>query len=196
MSSSPIDISNNLYLSSDEPWRATFTTEHGLSLYKTESSSLWSTKFHTKILRAIPSFQAQETSSTADVSLKDSFGLLADIEFHTFRSTIIRYDGKERSVDDFFRRRPSNMWGRKYVFTGHNGVEYVWTMEEDKCKLFIADSSNTLVTNYHRTRYGFMHETRLGYLELFGKLDNRTVDQIIVTFVYAERYRRLERGHV
>ncbi|KAH9483443.1 hypothetical protein JR316_0002911 [Psilocybe cubensis] len=109
---------------------------------------------------------------------------------HFFRPTTIRYDGRELTVDEFFQRNASNMWGRNYVFAGHNGVEYVWKMEVDTVKLFVNDWRNTLVAHFHQRNLGLMHQARPAYLELFGNLDDRTVDQIIVTFVYVEKYRR------
>lgn len=111
MSSS--STSTKFYLSSDKPWDAIYTTEEGISLYKTEAPSEWKAAQYTKILRAIPNFQPPETNASSDdASLKDSFGLLAEIEYHTFHATKIRYGGEEKSIDDFFRKKGFNVYGQ------------------------------------------------------------------------------------
>lgn len=105
--------SKKLYLSSDKPWQAVYTTEEGYSLYKTEAPSSWKTAQFTQILRAITSLQSQSSNGVGtEASLKDSFGLLAEIEYHTFHAARIRYGGEEKSADEFFSRKGFNVYGR------------------------------------------------------------------------------------
>ncbi|KDR82168.1 hypothetical protein GALMADRAFT_90776 [Galerina marginata CBS 339.88] len=168
--------SRHLYLSSNKPWKSTFTTVEGQVIYKAESGRTIT------ISRILQSLNHGNT-------LMDSFEHLAEIEYHTFRKSRIRYGGRDQTVNEFFRKQGWGFFGRNRVFTGPNGREYLWKLGSSACKLFLNDSSKAPVAYFHRKKRGILRESRPASLEIFAEGEHM-VDLIVVTFVYMEKYRK------
>lgn len=129
--------SYNLYLSSDKPYRAVYTNEEGMVIYKTETHKLGNT---TKISRAVRPIDADNQAD------ETAFAHLAEVEYHTFRTSRIRYsklpgggqgeDGKGTPVEEVFRKSGwVGVYGRDRIFTGPDGNEYKWVLGGDECEV-------------------------------------------------------------
>lgn len=101
--------SQKIYLSSETPWQALYTTSEGYVVYKTECPPSWTAEVkNIKILRALPpAFCYNGTNNV-------SFAALAEIQYHTFRTAQIRfYDGgKTQLASEFLRKKGLSFLGR------------------------------------------------------------------------------------
>lgn len=80
-----------LYLSSKEPWNATYTNEEGQAVYKT--STPWRSLGKKVIIDRI-------TLDPSNVELKDH---LAEVQYNLFTSSRIKYGGEDWSTSRYFR---------------------------------------------------------------------------------------------
>ncbi|KAF8162639.1 hypothetical protein B0H34DRAFT_692261 [Crassisporium funariophilum] len=190
----------HLYLTSHSPWNTTYRTESGQTMYKTDAPIRIATRPMT-IFRVRPSLTPPTpgTDTDTDDALQDHFAHLAEIEYHTFRTSRIRYGEIDMSVNKFFKRQGWEWYGRNRVFKGPNGKEYAWHLTSRVCKLLTADPAKTPIATFHRSRLGILHDAaRPASLEIFPEGEHM-MDLIVVTFVYVEklrtdRQRAAERG--
>ena len=90
----------HLYLSSNEPWNATYANEEGQTIYKTASP--W-----TMLSRKISVHKIIPNASEED--LQDRFAHLAEVEYKRFTPSRIRYGGEELLTSEYFRK--TKEWG-------------------------------------------------------------------------------------
>ena len=90
----------HLYLSSNEPWNATYANEEGQAFYKT----CWSP---TMLGRKISVHKIIPNASKED--LQDRFAHLAEVEYKRFTPSRIRYGGEALLTSEYFRK--TKEWG-------------------------------------------------------------------------------------
>ncbi|KAF9534586.1 hypothetical protein CPB83DRAFT_780222 [Crepidotus variabilis] len=163
-----------LYLSSNTPWRADYSTEDGQILYKVDSP-----KFYGNVMKV----------SVAKVQTKGSHEPWAEIEYHSVKGdSTIKVGNVSRSTKDIFRGGKCSLsnFGEN-VFQASDGQEYTWVMTSVKCKLS-RKSDDTPIATYHLKHYGIMSKSRPASLEIFLEGEG-IVDDIITTFIYIEKRR-------
>ena len=89
----------HLYLSSNEPWSATYANEEGQAIYKTASP-------RTMLSRKI---SVHKIISNASEDLQDRFAHLAEVEYKRSTPSRIRYGGEELLTSEYFRK--TKEWG-------------------------------------------------------------------------------------
>ena len=107
-----------------------------------------------KISKIVPSFLDNRTKGGEAQDMRDSFAHLATVEYHTFRSSRIRMGSLDVATNDYFRREGWSlktlgrlvifhflepqyflaMTFRDRVFTGPDGKEYLWSLDQMNCK--------------------------------------------------------------
>ena len=90
----------DLYLSSNEPWSATYANKEGPAIYKTASP-------RTMLSRKISVRKIISNASEKD--LQDRFAHLAEVEYKRFVPSRIRYGGEELLTSEYFRK--TKEWG-------------------------------------------------------------------------------------
>jgi len=124
---------------------------------------------------------------------RSNFVYVAQIEWRITKDTKLRfgmgqYSGREMLVGKFFRKEGFGFWGRHRVFTGDDGKEYKWCLRRVRPELVLNDGSNTIVATFHPQRF-FWGKDR-ARLEIFPQ-GQHMVDEIVVTFTYVERIRKV-----
>ncbi|KAF8162634.1 hypothetical protein B0H34DRAFT_692229 [Crassisporium funariophilum] len=175
----------HLYLSSPTPWNTTYCTESGQVIYKSDAPLKLGARPIT-IKRIRPSI-TPPTAGT-DNTLRDHFAHLAEIEYHSFRNSRIRYAEVDVPVNEFFKKQGWGWYGRNRVFKGPDGKEYTWHLTSRVSKLFTNDTAKTPIASFHRRRLGVLTDPRPASLEIFPAGEHMT-DLIVVTFVYVEKLR-------
>ena len=82
----------HLYLSSREPWDATYTNEQGQAIYRT--STPWRSLGKRVIIDRI-------TLNPSNVELQDH---LAEVQYNLFTSSRIKYGGEDLSTSRYFKK--------------------------------------------------------------------------------------------
>ncbi|KAJ8502479.1 hypothetical protein ONZ45_g11716 [Pleurotus djamor] len=111
---------------------------------------------------------------------------LAEIEWHTFASSRLRFQGKDVAFTDMFQR-VGFAW-RDRVFVGTDDREYKWRLSSAS-KLYLNDRTETPVARSHKLSLGIFGPSHSPYLEVFPEGEG-ILDMIIITFVYVEKLRR------
>ncbi|KAL4259833.1 protein of unknown function DUF6593 [Pleurotus pulmonarius] len=116
---------------------------------------------------------------------------VAEIEWHSIASSILKFGGEEVSTSDYFRSTMlSGIINSNRIFTAPNGREYKWRFSQSsKSKLYTNDDSDTLVASFHGSSIGILSSPRDAYLEIFSE-GRHIKDAIVMTFVYVEKLRR------
>jgi len=92
-----------LVLSTKTPWNANYCNEDGQIIYKVESPGLITRTI--KISRVLPPVEPEPDAEVGEAQFRDVYESVAEIEYHSFRHSSIKYGGVSVSVDDFFRKR-------------------------------------------------------------------------------------------
>ncbi|EDR10699.1 uncharacterized protein LACBIDRAFT_315364 [Laccaria bicolor S238N-H82] len=170
----------HLYLSSNEPWNATYANEEGQPIYKTSSPRMVLSR-KISVHKIIP--------NASEEDLQDRFAHLAEVEYKRFTPSRIRYGGDDLLTSEYFRK--TKEWGdlgKGRIFTGPDGKEYKWKLGMRVPELVTNDRSERPVAIYRRGRIGVVREARPPSLEILPEAEHM-VDLIVVTFVYIEKLR-------
>ncbi|KAM6493987.1 hypothetical protein JOM56_010348 [Amanita muscaria] len=130
----------------------------------------------------------REELNDDDLALKDRFSHLAEIKFHDFTSSILRFGGHEQQTSHFFTSKGFGYYGHNRVFTGPDGLEYQWSLGIRVPELVRLDSVKTPIARFHRRRLGVLKKRRPASLEIFPE-GTHMVDLILITFVYIQKIR-------
>ena len=149
----------HLYLSTDSPWKATYSNTEGQTIYKAESPRLpiGIGALPITIERAVPSNVAKaETKDATDdaAALTGPFDFLAEVDFpaNPFTESHIRYNNIDMSTNDFFRKTGIFRRRVRYtvpefdsethyelyryrIFKGPDDKEYEWHLGILVCKV-------------------------------------------------------------
>jgi len=96
-----------LILSARNPWNANYCNEGGQVIYKVESPGLITRTIN--ISRVLP---AGEEVVANEAQFRDVYELVAEIDYHYFGTSHIKYGGVNSAVNDFFRKGGFSFWGR------------------------------------------------------------------------------------
>ncbi len=99
-----------LVLSTGTPWNANYCNEEGQIIYKVESPGLITRTI--KISRVLPPVEPEPDAEVGEAQFRDVYESVAEIDYHLFRHSYIKYGGVNVSVDDFFKRGGFSFWGR------------------------------------------------------------------------------------
>ncbi|KAF8888283.1 hypothetical protein BD779DRAFT_463652 [Infundibulicybe gibba] len=180
-----------LFLSEPTPLNATYTNEMGQAIYKVATpDKLFGTPVAT-IRRIVPSSVRDSTStSTSLTSLRDQFGHLAQVEWHTLNHRGSAWVGR-RSRRRIFSRRWDGVGsgGEQRVFTAPDGKEYKWKIGMSSSTLRAIDSTAARIAKYRQKNY--IINRRPASLEI-SPAGEHIMDTILVTFVYIEMVRQDE----
>jgi hypothetical protein len=96
----------HLILSTGKPWDAIYRTSEGQVIYKVESAMPSLGRRDIKITKVIPSFLNNQVTTNDDEQqqLKDTFGHLATVEFHTTQSSRIRMGDLDVATNVYFQK--------------------------------------------------------------------------------------------
>ncbi|KAF8802958.1 hypothetical protein BYT27DRAFT_7049005, partial [Phlegmacium glaucopus] len=180
----------HLYLSTNDPWNATWCNNEGQVIYKSESPMCF-----TLGPRLITIKRILPPNVDNEHAMRDSFSHLAEIDYSYFFTSRIRYNGIDMATTEFFRK--SGGWGlsgRNRVFKGPDGKEYEWQPGRWVCKLYLKEGSKPLVASYHRRRLGIIGDARPASLEISPQ-GQHMVDLIVVTFIFVEKLRTDRKRH-
>ncbi|KAF8888291.1 hypothetical protein BD779DRAFT_463962 [Infundibulicybe gibba] len=138
-----VNIPNKqLTLSESTPWNATYTNEMGQAIYMVDMPDKFFKKPVVTIRRIVPS------GAQGSISLRDQFGHLAQVEWHTLNSSKILMGGEEIKTRDFFKKVEWGWGGQGRVFTAPDGKEYKWKMDMNSTSLVTNDSTEARVAKY------------------------------------------------
>jgi len=98
-----------LVLSARNPWNANFCNEGGQVIYKVESPGLITRTIN--ISRVLPAGEAEGVGAS-EAQFRDVYELVAEIDYHFFGTSYIKYGGVNLAVNDFFRKGGFSFWGR------------------------------------------------------------------------------------
>lgn len=113
--------------------------------------------------------------------------VIAEIEWHSWFSSKLRFNGTEVETEDFIPAR--GFLRRKYVFTGPDGRSYRWDLHRSVVVLSRNEELRTEVARYHRATLGIIGRKRKATLEVSLGVAHM-MDTIIITFIYVEKIRR------
>lgn len=113
----------HLILSTGTPWNATYCNEAGQALYKAESPCFgFKLAGRTiQIYRVVPpvvnnwklkEFDADSETLVGDAGLRDHYEHVAEVDYHFFKNSRIKYRGVDRSVSEIFRQGGFGLYGR------------------------------------------------------------------------------------
>ncbi|KAJ6577669.1 hypothetical protein B0H19DRAFT_1252989 [Mycena capillaripes] len=193
----------HLFLNSDFPYDTVYNDESGALLYKAKTPFKMHNRQTTisRVVDGIPSAQEESAHFTNHVT----------IDWRVLESNVhIHFGGQELAARDFFRKEGSGWYGRfvhfflwlksiqiitseykHHIFTAQDGREFKWVLDGLTSKLLPSDSSKTVVTAYNRKKYIPFVKTSKGSIEILPPFEDM-LDEIMVTFVYAERLREQE----
>ncbi|XP_006458731.1 hypothetical protein AGABI2DRAFT_115754 [Agaricus bisporus var. bisporus H97] len=159
-----------LILSSQNPRDSYYSTDAGQVIYKVNKSG----SSVTTLRKAVNN---------------DHFALYAEVEFHTFRSTRFRFQNRDVSVDDHFRKE--GWFNPRWVFRAADNREYYWKLDGKYLEMFRNDGSKKEMVKYkeHKSSFGPFITGRPASLEV----DNSCIsilDDIIMTYVYCQKQRK------
>ncbi|KAF8894852.1 hypothetical protein BD779DRAFT_867293 [Infundibulicybe gibba] len=167
----------HLYLSDASPLHATFGNEEGQAIYKVDSPFKLVGRT-ANISRVVPN------DVPRGEDMQDRFAHLAQVEWHTLGSSIIRQAGQEVETKTFFQKEGLG-WDR--VFMAPDGKEYRWELGLKTSTLVTNDKAKTRVARFHRKHYIF--NRRPASLEIYPG-GEEIMDTILVTFIYVEKIRK------
>ncbi|OAX33360.1 hypothetical protein K503DRAFT_859831 [Rhizopogon vinicolor AM-OR11-026] len=151
------------------------TNEQGHVLYSTSTSFSFDTRV-TSVKKHVP--------NEFNIGKVESSELLAEIQWHTFSSSVIKYGGKDLLTSQFIPTK--GILGRRRVFQGPDGQSYKWKIGPRECILVLNDME---VARHHPMNVGLRKAGHEAYLEIFP-LAEHMVDLVVLTFIYVEKLRR------
>lgn len=151
------------------------TNEQGHVLYSTSTSFSFNTRV-TVVKKHVP--------NEFIIGRAESSEILAKIEWHTFSSSVIKYDGMDLVTSQFIP--PTGILGRRRVFQGPDGRSYKWKIGPNACVLMLDGAE---VARHHPVNTGFRKAGHEAYLEVFSPVEHM-VDLVVLTFIYVEKLRR------
>ncbi|KAF8888288.1 hypothetical protein BD779DRAFT_463813 [Infundibulicybe gibba] len=172
-----------LTLSESTPLNATYINEMGQAIYKVDTPDKFFKTPVATIHRIVPNGVQGRTS------LRDQFGHLAQVEWHSLSSSKIRMGGQEIKTKDFFRKVGWGWTARNRVFTAPDGKEYKWKIGTSSTSLVANDSTGARVAKYRPKNY--IINRRPASLEI-SPAGEHIMDMILVTFIYMEMIRKDE----
>ncbi|KAF9532276.1 hypothetical protein CPB83DRAFT_807517 [Crepidotus variabilis] len=177
-----------LYLTSRYPWNTKYCNEAGQAMYKVDSQNLTLGARTMTVSKITPPVQEENLDFNDEAVFRDQFTYLGEIEYryHSFNPSRIKYNGQDQPVSTFFSKY--TFYSRERTFTGADGREYSWKLNQRVCKLFIK-GTETLVAAFHRKRFGFFVEPRPASLEIMPEGEHM-IDLIVLTFIYVEKLRK------
>ncbi|KAH7909215.1 hypothetical protein BJ138DRAFT_1155810 [Hygrophoropsis aurantiaca] len=160
-------------LSSEHVRSTTFTDEHGQVVYKSDTPfglGSRSTKLH----------------KTTSHGLRHQSTTVGSIEWHTYSSTILRFDGSKVKTKDFIPS--SGFLKKKRTFVGPDGHSYRWELESRVVVLYLNATPKVEMARFHRRSLGIIGHKREPYLEVSSQVEH-ILDLVILTFIYVEKIR-------
>ncbi|KAF5379133.1 hypothetical protein D9615_005855 [Tricholomella constricta] len=191
-----------LYLSGPRAFHSTYHDANGQAIYKVRTSSqvFGRTTTVSRILR---------NEILYDHSMRDIFGHLAQIEWKSFRSSILRFYGREMRTRSFFKKQGWGWHGCDRVFAAPDGREYRWKLGTAAPEAGILDltlylmanpylsqlrshnEKQTLVARFNPGGNSCFFSARSPFLEILPAGEH-IADAIVVSFVYIEKLREDE----
>ncbi|KAG2337051.1 hypothetical protein BDR05DRAFT_895856 [Suillus weaverae] len=151
------------------------TNEQGHVLYSTSTSFSFDTRV-TVVKKHVP--------NEFNIGKVESSEILAEIEWHTFSSSVIKYNGMNLVTSQFIPTK--GILGRRRVFRGPDGLLYKWKIGPRECILM---HDGVEVARHHPLNLGFRKAGHEAYLEVFSPVEHM-VDLVVLTFIYVEKLRR------
>ncbi|SJL09014.1 uncharacterized protein ARMOST_12390 [Armillaria ostoyae] len=193
----------NLYQTSSGTLNNSYANESGQVIYKVSTPHKFSGRVTTTVSRIVPSdyeppreedseLGNHKSARSEEVDFKDRFAPLGYIDWKTFVSSVMRYNGTEVKATKYLKKHGWGWYGRNRVFKGPDGKEYKWILRASS-KLVLNDGSETLIAKFHTRKYGLFSpaEARPAYLEILPEGEHM-VDVIFFTFIYVEKIRKEE----
>ncbi|KAG2106636.1 uncharacterized protein F5147DRAFT_229803 [Suillus discolor] len=149
--------------------------EQGHVLYSTSTAFSFDTRV-TVVKKHVP--------NEFNVGKVESSEVLAKIEWHTFASSVIKYDGMDLLASQFIPNK--GILGRRRVFRGPDGLLYKWKIGPRNCTLMLDGKE---VARHHPMDIGFNKPGHDAYLEVFSPVEHM-LDLVVLTFIYVEKLRR------
>ncbi|KAF8888289.1 hypothetical protein BD779DRAFT_1672370 [Infundibulicybe gibba] len=168
-----------LTLSEATPLNATYTNEMGQAIYKVDTPNQFSRKLVATIRRIVPS------GVQGDTNMRDQFGHLAQVEWHTLSSSTIRMSGEEIRTKDFFKMLKWG-WAGSDAFTAPDGKEYKWKIGLARHPFYERFNRDTGGEVSPKELY---HSPPPASLEI-SPAGEHIMDMIFVTFIYMEMIRK------
>ncbi|KIJ59423.1 hypothetical protein HYDPIDRAFT_44011 [Hydnomerulius pinastri MD-312] len=113
--------------------------------------------------------------------------VMAVIEWHRLKKTLIRFRGREVEADTMLYKRPWS-WGR--YFAGPDGHTYKWKVGFRYCWLKVeAKHTRVPLVKYHKRNLGIRKPSHPPYLDVSSAVTHM-MDHIVVTYIYMERLRQ------
>ncbi|KAG5637027.1 hypothetical protein H0H81_006062 [Sphagnurus paluster] len=170
-----------LYLSGPHAFNTTFHDTYGQAIYKVRTSSKMFGRTTTvcRILR---------NEILCDYSMRDIFGHLAQIEWKSFRSSVLRFRGCEMATRSFFKRHSWGLRGSDRLFAAPDGCKYRWCLDTAAPELRAHDEKQTLVARFHPGGNNCFFSAKSPFLEILPAGEH-IADLILVSFVYIEKLR-------
>ncbi|KAF8162631.1 hypothetical protein B0H34DRAFT_651790 [Crassisporium funariophilum] len=128
-------------------------------------------------------------------SIKEESTKVAEIEFHTYRPSRIRFGGQDLSEHEIFasRGRIVDHIRTERVFHGTDGKEYVWTMQErTKLSLSLNNDDRTPIAIFHPRGPGILRAESQPVFEVYPEGEHM-LDLILVTFIFVQSLRKEHR---
>ncbi|KAK0421530.1 hypothetical protein EV421DRAFT_1727059 [Armillaria borealis] len=183
----------NLYQTSSGTLNNSYANESGQVIYKVSTPHKFSGRVTTTVSRIVPSdYEPPRVEDNEEVDFKDRFAPLGYIDWKTFVSSVMRYNGTEVKATKYLKKQGWGWYGRNRVFKGPDGKEYKWILRASP-KLVLNDGSETLIAKFHTRNYGLFSpaKARPAYLEILPEGEHM-VDVIFFTFIYVEKIRKEE----
>ncbi|KXN82686.1 hypothetical protein AN958_02251 [Leucoagaricus sp. SymC.cos] len=165
-----------LILSGDRPRNSDYSTESGQILYKVDKPS--------NVLT-----EGTATIRKLDGPYPGHFPFYAQVEFHSIRSTRIRFNGFDLSEDDYFRKGKWSWSISDRIFRASDGYEYRWKLDGSHIKMVRNDGSKFEVVEFRESKHGYFSTARPASLEIHPSVEH-ILDEIILTFIYCHKLRK------
>ncbi|EKM83248.1 hypothetical protein AGABI1DRAFT_125711 [Agaricus bisporus var. burnettii JB137-S8] len=164
-----------LILSSPNPRICSYSTDAGQVFYKASKSGI---------------------SGSSVVALRKAvndnhFALYAEVEYHTSRSTRFRFQNRDVSVDNHFRKEGG------FDSRAADNREYYWKLDGSYLEMFRNDGSKKVVVRYreHKSSFGPFITGRPASLEVADTCV-AILDDIIMTYVYCQQKRKQRQASI
>ncbi|KAF8068830.1 hypothetical protein FPV67DRAFT_1414503 [Lyophyllum atratum] len=173
-----------LYLSGASPFNSTFHSPDGQAIYKVQTSSKTFGRT-TTICRIL------QNDALFNTTMRDTFGHLAQIEWKTLRSSVLRFHGREMRTRSFFKKEGWGWRGSDRVFVAPDGRQYRWKLGTMAPELTAHNATQTPIARFHPRGQTCFSPSRSPFLEILSAGEH-IADAILVSFVYIEKLREDE----
>ncbi|KAF8162682.1 hypothetical protein B0H34DRAFT_290509 [Crassisporium funariophilum] len=174
----------------------TYRTEQGQLIYQVDTPYKISGRKST-IYRSMPGASSHHGS-------EQNLAKVAEIEFHQFSPTILRYGDRETSEHELFEGGNGTLdltySTRDRPFTAPDGRRYVWVPGASRdAKLYLDGPQMKLVAEHHLAHLGILHTESSHIFEVLPDAEH-ILDFIFMTYIFiqelARNRRRVQRNDI